>query len=155
MTNSEMSIGPAGDFMRTLWRLNHELERVSSAMESVLGVSSQQRMMIRFVGKFPGVTATQVAAHFFLDAATVSVAIGRLEAKGLVIRRRSDRDKRRVTLGLTAAGREVDKDVVGTVESAVSKVLHQTPEEQLLCVRNVLGSLTEMLHNEAPRTLRK
>lgn len=148
---SEFTIGPAGEFMRSLWRLNHALERVSRGMETSLGVTAQQRMMIRCVGKYPGMTASQLAAQFHLDAGTVSTALERLERKGLLQRRRDHRDRRRVTLGLTAAGRAIDRDVPGTVEHAVEALLGALSADDVSRTRAVLGTLTDLLERDAAR----
>lgn len=54
-------LGPALDFMRKVSALNHALERVSSHMERTLGVTAPQRLILRCVGKYPGITAGQLA----------------------------------------------------------------------------------------------
>ena len=144
----DFTMGPASEFMRSLWRLNHAIERVSRSMETSLGVTAQQRMMIRCVGKYPGMTASQLAAHFHLDAGTVSTALGRLERKGLLERRKGNRDRRRVTLGLTAAGRTIDGAGAGTVEHAVEMLLKEVTEERVSCTRSVLRILTDLLERE-------
>ena len=143
--DNDFTMGPASEFMRSLWQLNHAIERVSRSMETSFGVTAQQRMMIRCVGKYPGMTASQLAAHFHLDAGTVSTALGRLERKGLLERRRGHRDRRRVTLGLTAAGRKIDRKVAGTVEHAVEVLLRTASADDLACTRHVLGTFTDLL----------
>lgn len=143
--DNELTMGPASEFMRGLWRLNHAIERVSRSMEASSGVTAQQRAMIRCVGKYPGMIASQLAAHFHLDAGTVSTALGRLERKGLLERRRGHRDRRRVTLGLTAAGRAIDREATGTVEHAVEVLLETASPDEVACTRHVLGSLTNLL----------
>ena len=142
-------MGPAGDFMRALWRLDHARERVSRGMQTSSGVTAQQRMIIRFVGKYPGMTASQLAAHFHLDAGTVSSALGRLERRGLLERRRAHRDRRRVSLGLTAAGRAIDLAASGTVERAVEALLRTTSPDDLARTRRVLGALSALLDAES------
>lgn len=144
----DFSLGPAGDFMKSLWALNHAIERVSRGMESASGVSAQQRMMIRCIGRYPGMTASQLAALFHLDAGTISATLGRLDRKGLIERRHGSRDRRRVTLGLTAAGRTMDRDVATTVEDAVSALLHNVAHVDVACTYRVLRALTELLEQE-------
>jgi len=147
--SSEFSIGPAGEFMRSLWQLNHALERLSRRMVASSGVTAQQRMMIRCVGKYPGMTASQLADQFHLDAGTVSTALGRLERKGLIERRRGHRDRRRVTLGLTAAGRAIDRGAASTVEHSVEALLATATQSDVACTRNVLHVFTQLLEREA------
>src|SRR5687768_1035422 len=120
--SEDFTLGPTVEFMRSLWRLNHSIEQLSRKMETTWGVTAQQRLIIRCVGAYPGMTAGQLARQFHLDQGTVSATLGRLERKGLLERRRAQRDRRRLTLGLTASGREVDR-VAGSVERAVDGLL--------------------------------
>jgi DNA-binding MarR family transcriptional regulator len=145
----DFTLGPTVEFMRTLWRLNHGLERLSRRMEAAWGVTAQQRLIIRCIGKFPGMTAGQLARQFHLDAGTVSTSLARLERKGLVQRRRAERDRRRLTLGLTAAGRSVDQ-VAGTLEHAVAALLKTSSGDDVAATRRVLDTLTALLEAEAP-----
>ena len=149
--DDDLTLGPAGDFMRRLWRLSHAMERVSKQMEARLGVTSQQRMLIRCVGKYPGLTAGQLASLLHLDAGTVSTTLGRLEAKGLLVRRRDARDARRVSLGLTSAGRALDAAREGTVERLVELALRASPEEDLEATTRVLAHLAERLEGALER----
>lgn len=149
--HGDLDMGPAAEFLRSFWRLNHAMERASRGMEARSGVTAQQRMIIGCVGKYPGMTASQLAAQFHLDAGTVSTALGRLERKGMVERRRGNRDRRRVTLGLTAAGRAVDHKVASTVEAAVMALLETSSPDDVACARGVLGTLTELLERSTAR----
>jgi MarR family transcriptional regulator, organic hydroperoxide resistance regulator len=148
---ADFTLGPTVEFIRSLRLLNHSLERLSRSMEAAWGVTAQQRLIIRYVGSYPGVTAGQLARQFHLDAGTVSAALGRLERKGLLERRRAQRDRRRLTLGLTAAGREVDR-VAGTVEGVVDGLLQQASNDDIAATRRVLEKLAELLVVEARGT---
>jgi DNA-binding MarR family transcriptional regulator len=145
----EFELGPSLDFMRSLWRLNHAFERLSQRMVATFGVTAQQRMIIRCVGKYPGMTATQLARHFHLDAGTVSTALARLERKGLLERRRAARDRRRLTLGLTAEGRSVDGRA-GTSEQAYERLRQVVSADDIARSRRVLEVFSEVLDRELP-----
>jgi DNA-binding MarR family transcriptional regulator len=136
----DLTLGEAGDFMRSLWRFNHALERVSRRMEELRGVTIQQRLFLRFVGKYPGATASQLASYFHLDPGTISAAIARLQQKGLVSRRRTDRDRRRVVLGLTPAGRALD----GTIATPVDSALEALIAEPVLAGADAGGALQNL-----------
>jgi MarR family transcriptional regulator, organic hydroperoxide resistance regulator len=146
-TPDDFTLGPTVEFMQSLWRLNHALERLSRRMEANWGVTAQQRMIVRCVGRYPGITANQLARQLHVDAGTVSAALGRLERKGLLERRRADRDRRRLTLGLTAAGRAIDQ-VAGSLERAVETLLGASSGDELASTRRVLESLTLLLEAE-------
>jgi DNA-binding MarR family transcriptional regulator len=140
-TRERVSLDPVLAFVADLWAVNHAIERASKSMEAALGVTAQQRILIRIVGRHPGISPGQLAATLSLDAGTISTAIRRLEARGLFERRRDPRDKRRVSLGLTAAGRKLDEPRAGTVESAVAAVMQSTSVDELTHVSSFLQRL--------------
>src|SRR5665213_3068487 len=105
---NEFPLGSALDFLQRLWRLNHALEQLSGRMERRFAVTAQQRLIIRCVGAYPGMTAGQLAGVLNVDPGTVSAAFRRLEEKKLLERRRDPGDSRRVALGLTPQGRAID-----------------------------------------------
>lgn len=65
-------------------------------------------------------TVAGLSKHLLLDPAALTRALDRLEAKGLVERQRSTRDRRVVNLVLTEAG----KQVVPQVPAALADVLN-------------------------------
>ncbi|MFM2418808.1 MAG: hypothetical protein RL385_3531 [Pseudomonadota bacterium] len=141
-------LGPALDFLQRLWQLNHALEKVSSSMEKRLGVTAQQRLILRCVGKYPGMTAGHLASLLHVDPGTVSASLSRLEIKGLLERRRDPRDKRRASLGLTAKGRALDRPAAGTVEGAVERLLEGARADQLAAMVKIVDQLTGLLGEE-------
>lgn len=142
---NELTLGRSGEFMRSLWRFNHALERVSRRMEELRGVTIQQRLFLRFVGKYPGATASQLAAYFHLDPGTISASIARLESKGLLSRRRTNRDRRRVVLGLTAEGRALDGESTYAVDGAIETLIGEPSPEPGTDAKSALESLTARL----------
>src|SRR5690349_7211241 len=76
---SAPGLDPTIDFMRAVWSLNHALEVTSKMMEVELGLTVQQRMIVRFVGMYPGLTAGRMAELLRVHKATVSTALKRLE----------------------------------------------------------------------------
>ncbi|MBK8259313.1 MAG: MarR family transcriptional regulator [Polyangiaceae bacterium] len=147
-SNASYPLGPALDFLQRLWQLNHALEKVSIRMEKRLGVTAQQRFILRCVGKYPGMTAGHLASLLHLDPGTVSASLRRLESKHLLERRRDPKDNRRVSLGLTAKGRALDRPATGTVENAVERLLDVAPENELASLVKIVEQLTALLERE-------
>jgi DNA-binding MarR family transcriptional regulator len=132
-------LGEALEFLAGIWRLNHALERLSSRMDRSLGVTAQQRFVVRCVGKYPGLTAGALAEILHLHPGTVSAALNRLEERGLLERRQDDVDRRRVVVRLTDAGRAVDRMTKGTVEHAVVELFQVTSRARLDATQRVLA----------------
>lgn len=142
---AEFPLDPPLDFLQHLWHLNHALERMSLHMARTLNVTAQQRLFIRCIGKYPGMTASQLATVLHLDRGTVSVALRRLARKGLITRRRDPRDNRRVSLGLTPKGQALDRPDPSTVEFAVEQLLGNVSALDIEKVKVVLRRLADCL----------
>ena len=143
--SNEFPLGSALDFLQRVWRLNHAIERLSGRMERKFGVTAQQRLLLRCVGAYPGMTAGQLASVLNVDPGTVSAALRRLEQKKLIERRRDPVDGRRVALGLTPLGRGLDTPAVGTVEAAVAELLASTPSSDVDVLSAALERLTTLV----------
>ena len=133
------------EFLQCLWRTSHAMERRSRRMEKAIGVTAPQRLVLRFLGRFPGVTAGQLAQALHVDPGTLSASLRRLEGRGLVERRRDPADTRRVTLGLTKLGRELDGARTGTVEAAADALLADASPRDLAATVRVLDRFAEIL----------
>jgi DNA-binding MarR family transcriptional regulator len=57
-----------------------------------------------------GVTVSDIGARLFLDSATLTPLLKRLETAGLVTRTRSNADERQVVVALTDAGRALARE---------------------------------------------
>lgn len=153
MKAPEESLPLAGalGFLRWLWRLNHAMEALSLRMERDLSITAQQRLLIRCVGKFPGITPGRLAELLCVDPGTVSATTRRLLAKGLLRRETGPGDRRRVALGLTPKGRQLDRPSPGTSECAVDKLLAGTSDRDIEISVGVLKRLVTYLDSESPR----
>lgn len=138
-------LGGQLEFMRLLWAIDHRLQTHSKRMASTLGVTGPQRLVIRIVGRFPGLSAGQLASILHLDPSTLTGVLRRLVRAGLLTRRRDPRDRRRAVLGLSAAGRRLDVMADGTIESAMHRVLGRVPPRRLRVTRGVLSAIAEGL----------
>src|SRR4051812_50220172 len=73
-------------FMRLIWAIDHELERVSKRMETSHGVTVAQRMTLLLMGRDPDASAADLAALMHVHAGTMSGILKRLEAGGFIAR---------------------------------------------------------------------
>ena len=93
------------EFIRRMWAVDHELQRVSKRMVERIGLTAPQRLAVRFIGRHSGVTLGELAELLHLHAGTVTGIVRRLEELGFVVQTRSTEDTRRRHLTLTAKGR--------------------------------------------------
>nr|WP_275937441.1 MarR family transcriptional regulator [Sorangium cellulosum] len=133
------------DFMKLLWAVDHGLQSTSKRMEAKMGVTGPQRLVIRIVGRYPGISAGQLAEIMQLHPSTLTGVLKRLQERGIIERRMDPNDGRRALLGLTARGRELDSLRTGTVEAAVRQALKAVPRRKLEAAQDVLAAVAEAL----------
>jgi MarR family transcriptional regulator, organic hydroperoxide resistance regulator len=139
-------LGDVLDFMRLIWAMDHALERTSKRMEASIGLTGPQRLVLRIVGRFPGISAGRLAEILHLHPSTLTGVLQRLERQELIRRRADSRDRRRSLIGTTAKGRALDVETEGTVEAAVRSALRHFPPDVLSAAREVLRALTLALN---------
>jgi DNA-binding MarR family transcriptional regulator len=138
-------LGDVLDFMRLIWHVDHALQSRSKRMEAALGVTGPQRLVLRIVGRFPGVPAGHLARTLHLHPSTLTGVIRRLERQRLLRKRIDPRDGRRVLLSLTDQGRSLATAADDTVESAVAKVLARVSPAKIAIAREVLAEVAASL----------
>ncbi|HZR09142.1 MAG TPA: MarR family transcriptional regulator [Myxococcales bacterium] len=140
----EPPLGAVLDFMRMLWAVDHALQSTSKRMEATFGLTGPQRLVVRIVGRFPGIAAGRVADILHVHPSTLTGILKRLEGRGVLQRKPDARDARRALFMLTAKGRKLDVVRTGTVEQAVRRVLSKDPEK-VAAAQEVLAALSEEL----------
>jgi len=131
--------------MRALWAVDHQLQSASKRLEATAGVTGPQRMVIRLVGRYPGIAAGQVSELLHLHPSTLTGILKRLEKAGLVARRPDPADGRRALLALSPRGRTVDAVRGGTVEAGVRRALARLSPRAVAGAREVLEALSDEL----------
>jgi DNA-binding MarR family transcriptional regulator len=138
-------------FMQLLWAVAHGLERTSKRMTYEVGVTGPQRLVLRVVGLYPGLSAGDLATILHVHPSTLTGVLHRLIAQGLLARQHDPHDRRRAVLRLTHRGARVNASRSGTVESVIAEVLQTVSGRDRSCTRRVLARLAAQLdHDPAP-----
>jgi MarR family transcriptional regulator, organic hydroperoxide resistance regulator len=151
-------LGEVMEFMRLLWAVDHELEASSKRMFADVGVTGPQRLVIRIVGRHPGVSAGRLAEILHVHPSTLTGVLGRLVDHGLIVRKADPGDGRRALFSLTPQGRKVDGVRTGTIEARVRSALSKLSEREVEAARRVLGAIADSLATparSAPRSASK
>src|SRR5205809_141195 len=132
MSDIQLRLDPVLDFLRLLWSIEHGLQRVSKRMEAELGITGPQRLVLRVVGRFPGLSAGEVTHIVRLHPSTITGILQRLVARGLLARHRDPSDSRRVRLRLKASARPFTLASAGTVERSITVALKRIGAAKVL-----------------------
>lgn len=88
-------------------RIIRATDLYSKHLSKTVGLTAPQLMLLQTVHDLGAVAISRLSAEMSLSQATVTTIVDRLEARGLVCRRRSETDKRVVNALLTPGGEEV------------------------------------------------
>src|SRR5262249_52584257 len=114
-------------------------------MKREIGLTGQQRLVVRLVGRNPGISAGGLAETLHVDPSTLTGVLERLVTRRLIARKRDRQDARRAVLNLTEKGKTFDRVRAGTVEAAVLRVLSLVDGRELDAAQRVLAMLVRAL----------
>jgi DNA-binding MarR family transcriptional regulator len=140
-------LDPVLDFMRLLWSIEHGLQRMSKRMEGELGITGPQRLVLRVVGRFPGLSAGDLAGIVRLHPSTITGILQRLMAAGLLERVRDPADNRRAQLRLKPPAVAYTWSAQGTVEKIVRQALAHVGAANVRAARKVLAEMARRLND--------
>jgi DNA-binding MarR family transcriptional regulator len=140
-----LRLGQPLEFLRLLWAVDHALQSASKWMAARLGVTGPQRLVIRLVGRRPGISAGAVAEILLVHPSTLTGILRRHETHRYIEIKRDPADRRRALLWLTAAGFDQDSRSSGTVEAAVRRGLARLSARDVRAAGRVLRAIAKTL----------
>ena len=84
---------------------------VARLYEKRFGVSIPEWRVIAILGRFPGLSAVEVAERTLMDKVAVSRAVTKLIKNGRIDREFADADRRRSILNLSEEGKQVHNEI--------------------------------------------
>ncbi|RKP46224.1 MarR family winged helix-turn-helix transcriptional regulator [Pararobbsia silviterrae] len=108
-----------------------------------LGLTYPQYLVMMVLWERDEITVSEIGERLFLDSATLTPLLKRIEALGLITRARAIKDERQVIVTLTSAGKKLRKQA----ESIPLSILCATgcAPAELVEIRDSLGKLRSKL----------
>ncbi len=133
----------------------YQLARLSSTVSTTIaraydkefGLSIPEWRVIAVLGRFPGLSAVEVAEQTFLDKVAVSRAVTKLIKSGRIDRQFADADRRRSILNLSEKGREVHDGVAKLALKFEDALLDGIDEADIEQFNTVMDALLEKARN--------
>lgn len=120
---------------------NRVSQSIADQYAARFGLAITEWRVMAALGRYPDLSANQVATRTAMDKVAVSRAVSRLVERGLLKREMHDNDKRRSVLTLSEAGYTVYDEVVPMALDCERRLLeHLTADE-----RTTLNSLIDRL----------
>ena len=127
------------------YRLSILSNTVSSAIAAVydrrFGLTIPEWRVIAVLGRFPGLSAVEVAERTMMDKVAVSRAVTKLLKCGRLDREFADADRRRSILNLSEEGRRVHDQVAPLALKFEADLLHGLSDDEI----NTLNATIERL----------
>lgn len=119
-----MTSKPTPKLFHLVHRLHQSLFRAGDQMlTEKLGISTTQSAVLMYLKGKNGVAMGELADAVGLKITSMSGLVDRMEAKGLLVRRRSDTDRRSFSISLTDAGEQVQKQAEPLVRQSNAALL--------------------------------
>ena len=114
-----------------------------------LGITGGQASLLWAIRSNPGVGVRELADREGVSPPAMTAHVDRLQAAGLVARRRSELDRRRVELALTDEGLRVLRSARSRRTAWLAARLKRLEPEELDAVEAALPALRKLLEDDA------
>ena len=130
-----------------LYSTSLAMNKVYRKLLRELGLTYPQYLVMLVLWERDGVSVSEIGERLFLDSATLTPLLKRIEALGLIKRHRAREDERQVIVNLSGAGRELRRKT-GKVQDGVFHASGCTVGE-LVAIKQQLDRLRSNLMENA------
>lgn len=116
---------------------------IARVYEKRFGVSIPEWRVIAILGRYPGLSAVEVAERTLMDKVAVSRAVTKLIKTGRIDREFADADRRRSILNLSEEGRQVHNEIAPLALRFERELLHEITDEDYATFNVILDQLRD------------
>lgn len=111
-----------------------------------MGITYPQYLVMMVLWETDGISVNEIAQKLILNTNTVTPLLKRMESQGIISRKRSGNDERKVMVTLTGKGKEMRTEAATIPEKLVSGLnTGSLSLEELIDLRNKLNGLISSL----------
>lgn len=104
---------------------------IASTYDKRFNLSIPEWRVIAILGRFPGLSAVEVAERTLMDKVAVSRAVSKLIRSGRIDRQFADADRRRSILNLSEEGRKVHDEIAPMALRFEDDLLHGLNDDEI------------------------
>jgi DNA-binding MarR family transcriptional regulator len=119
--------GHTANTVEALRRIIHALRTSAGLAVARVGVTGAQLFVLQILAESPALSLNELAQRTLTHQSTVSVVVNRLARRGLVTKRRSEDDGRRVELRLSPEGKALVRRSPQVAQGRLIEGLHALP----------------------------
>ena len=129
----------------SLYSTGLAMDKVYRKVLRPLKLTYPQYLVMLVLWEGDGITVTALGDRLFLDSATLTPLLKRMESSGLVSRKRAAEDERQVVISLTVRGRAL-REKARDVQQAIFKAA-QCSAQEFTEIKSLLESLRAKLRS--------
>ena len=145
MLTTSDPVAVANGLRPTLFHLNRRLRKELAPLE----ITGGQASLLWAIRSSPGIGLRELAEREGVSPPAMTAYVDRLEAAGLVVRRRSEVDRRRVELAPTDEGLRLLRSVRRRRTAWLAARLRRLEPDELAAVEAALPALRRLLEDDA------
>ena len=134
--------------LRSLRRIVRAIDLHSRQLESQFGLTGPQLVCLRVIAQDGPLQPSELARRVDLSQATVSGIVDRLARRQYLSRRRDTKDRRRVTLSILPAGRDLLADAPSPLQTRFAERLRALPDANQQILATMLEQIVHMMGAE-------
>ena len=135
----------AEEVLVALRRITRAIDLHSRSLVSSCGLTVPQLLILKELREQGILPVGELSRHVHLSAATVTSILGRLVARGLVLRHRSDKDRRVVLVEISDEGRRLAKDAPGLLQDRFTRDFGQLKDWEQTLILSSLQRIAAMM----------
>jgi len=126
-------------------RIIRAIDLHSRKLASEFKVTGPQLVCLHTISEMEPLTAAELAHHVYLSPSTIVGILDRLEVKGLIQRERSSKDRRRVNLMATDAGKALMHQAPSPLQDRLADALSTLPELERATIALSLERVVDLM----------
>jgi DNA-binding MarR family transcriptional regulator len=134
--------------LRSLRRITRAIDIYSRKLSKQFKLTGPQLVCLRYLRHNGPLMPSELAKAVSLSQATITGILDRIHAQDLVTRERSEQDRRRVIVELTAKGEQLVDSVPSPLQERFAKRLAALPEGNQQVIDTILKQIVEMMEAE-------
>lgn len=138
-------IDPSATLLRSLRRVAQAIDVRSREIARLTGLTLPQLIVLQAVRTLGEVTTQQISREAAMSAPTVVAVLDKLEAKALIGRYRSTRDRRIVHARLTAAGEEALATAPDLLQPGFMAAFRALPEDERQALAEAVSRVASLM----------
>lgn len=131
--------------LKAIRRIIRSVDIYSRRLNREYSLTTPQLICLSTLHEAGTMTNSELSKEVSLSASTVNGVVDRLETKGLVIRRRSERDKRRVCIEITGPGMELVKKAPPLLQEHLTAALNGLPDLEQAAITLSLERVVQLM----------